>query len=285
MPARRSASHLCRSTLPWKSRPSSRSPDPMTRPVRSDLASFLRQPVAHRGLHDAHRGIVENSRSAILSAIASGFGVEIDVQMSADHDVVVFHDTHLDRLTEARGPVRARSSAALQALALRDTRDSIPTLKDVLALVDGRAPLLIEMKSSFSEDMSLAEACVAILASYRGPFALMSFDPGLVSRVRARAPHILRGIVAEGRYEAGAWPLLSRALRARLPYLLHWPATRFHFVAYRLGDLGHVAPRIARWSGIPVLTWTVRSAVEAERASGFADQIIFEDFVPETPVG
>ncbi len=253
--------------------------------MRPDLAPFLRQPVAHRGLHDARRGIVENSQSAILSALTGGYGIEIDVQLSADGEVIVFHDSLLDRLTDARGPVRARSAAALQAIGLLETRDRIPTLREVLDLVDGRVPLLIEMKSAFNEDTGLADACIAALARYSGPFALMSFDPGLIATVRARAPHMLRGIVAQARYDATAWPGLTAWQRVALPWLLHWPISGFHFVAYRAADLGHAAPNLARRIGIPVFAWTVRSAADAARARGMAGQIIFEDFVPGTPGG
>ncbi|MEW6121064.1 MAG: glycerophosphodiester phosphodiesterase family protein [Pseudomonadota bacterium] len=245
-----------------------------------DLTLFTRQPVAHRGLHDAARGIVENSRSAISAAIAGGYGIEIDVQLSADGKVVVFHDSSLDRLTAAQGAVNAQPAAALQGMALMGTSDHILKLREVLELVAGRAPLLIELKSAFDGDMRLADACAALVADYAGPVALMSFDPDLVAQVRRTAPSIIRGIVAEGRYDRKIWPDLSPTQRRTLPYLLHWPRTRFDFVAYRVRDVGNAPARLARRLGIPVLAWTVRTPEERARAGTLADQIIFEGFVP-----
>ncbi|WP_127089452.1 glycerophosphodiester phosphodiesterase family protein [Aquabacter cavernae] len=248
-----------------------------------DLTLFTRQPVAHRGLHDAARGIVENSRSAVSAAVAGGFGVEIDVQLSADGKVVVFHDTSLDRLTQGRGAVNAQPAATLHGMTLLDTPDHILKLRDVLDIVAGRSPLLIEMKSAFDGDMRLADACVALLADYAGPFALMSFDPDLIAHVRHTAPSILRGIVAEGRYDEREWPDLSNRLRRSLPRLLHWPRTRFDFVAYRVRDLGDGTPRLMRRLGIPVFAWTVRTPEQRARGATLADQIIFESFVPGHP--
>lgn len=246
-----------------------------------DLTLFSRRPVAHRGLHDAARGIVENSRTAIAAAIDRGYGIEIDVQLSADGEVVVFHDHQLDRLTGVHGTVAAQTAARLRQFVLLDTSDHIPMLQDVLDLVDGRSPLLIEMKSAFDGDTRLADACAARLSHYSGPFALMSFDPDLIAHLRRRAPRILRGIVAQGRYNPHAWPGLSSAQRCAMPHLLHWPWTRFDFIAYRTGDLEKVAPRLARSLGVPVFTWTVRSHEEEARARSLADQIIFEGFVPD----
>lgn len=250
-----------------------------------DLTPFTRQPVAHRGLHDAARGIVENSHSAIAAAIAGGYGIEIDVQLSADGKVVVFHDSSLDRLTDVQGAVKAQPAAALQGMALLGTPDRILKLREVLALVSGRVPLLVEMKSAFDGDFRLADACVGLLADYPGPVALMSFDPALIAHVRRMAPAILRGIVAEGGYDSRVWPDLSSSLRRSLPYLTHWPRTRFDFVAYRVCDLGRAPPRLARGLGMPVFAWTVRTPQDWARAKMLADQIIFEDFIPgETPV-
>ena len=107
-------------------------------------AAFLRLPIAHRALHGPGRP--ENSRAAILSAMAAGYGIEIDVQGTADGQAVVFHDDDLDRLTDATGPVRARTAQELAALRLKGCDETIPSLAEVLALVAGRAPLLIEIK-------------------------------------------------------------------------------------------------------------------------------------------
>ena len=149
-------------------------------------AAFLTQPPAHRALHDSAAGRPENSRAAVRAAVAAGYGIEIDVQLSSDGQAMVFHDEDLDRLTSDCGPVRARTAAELGRTRLRDAEDGIPTLPEVLALIGGRVPLLIEIKDqtlTMSEtDGRLEAATAAALASYTGPVAVMSFNPHAVAQ-------------------------------------------------------------------------------------------------------
>lgn len=245
-----------------------------------DLRDLIRRPIAHRGLHDAARGVTENTASAFRAAIAGGYGIELDVQPSADGVPVVFHDTVLDRLTDATGAVRERSVAELEAVRLRGTDDRILPLARVLDLIGGRAPVFIELKSSFDGDTRLAQACVEVVARRRAPLALMSFDPDMVGAVRIADQRLLRGIVAERRYDHDEWSGIPAATKFSMAHLLHWPRSRFHFVAYRVHDLSAAAPRLARAAGLPVLTWTVRTAADRTRAEMAADQMIFEGFTP-----
>lgn len=249
---------------------------------RRDLSFLTRRPFAHRGLHDAAAGVMENTLPAFAAAIAGNYGIELDIQASADGVPVVFHDDTLDRLTLARGPVRIRTASALAAIAFKAGTGRILPLAAVLEAVAGQVPLLIEIKSHFDGDTRLALRAAEVLAGYAGPFALMSFDPAMIAEARRAAPGIIRGIVAEYPYLHPEWAALGlkRAQKRSLRNLTHWPQSRFDFVAYRVADLDRAPPRLARRLGFPLLTWTVRSPEDRERAASRADQIIFEGFRP-----
>jgi len=239
------------------------------------------RPIAHRGLHDAAAGIIENTAGAFSAAIAAGYAIECDVQVSADGEAMVHHDDALGRLTEGSGRLADLSAARLKALRFKQGSGRMLTLDELCALVAGRVTLVIEIKSHFDGDRRLAERVAKVLAGYRGPAAAMSFDPMVVGTLRRIAPDLIRGIVAERHYAHHEWDRMSNAQKRRLAFLLHAPETRPHFVAYGIRDLPALAPWVARkLFGLPVLTWTVRSAAERARAAAFADQIIFEGWRP-----
>ncbi|MEP9347645.1 glycerophosphodiester phosphodiesterase family protein [Xanthobacter sp. KR7-225] len=246
----------------------------------SDPGFLTARPVAHRGLHDAARGIVENSASAVDAAMAGGFAIEVDVQASADGEAMVFHDFALDRLTAACGPLNALAADALRAVPFKATADRMMRLSDLFDRVAGRVPLLIEIKSDFSGDTRLAARAAQLACAYGGPVALMSFDPAMVAAVHAAAPTVPRGMVAERHYRPPGWPAVTARRSFCLGNLLHWPQSRFQFVAYRVADLDAAAPRLARGLGMPLLAWTVRTPDERAQAMRGADQMIFEGFVP-----
>ncbi|MDI4666119.1 glycerophosphodiester phosphodiesterase [Xanthobacter autotrophicus] len=244
-----------------------------------DLSWLTARPVAHRGLHDAARGIIENAGPAMDAAIAAGYAIELDLQASADGEAMVFHDFTLDRLTDARGPLAARPAAELGAIVFRGTGDPILTLPQLLERVAGRVPLVIEIKSTFAGDTRLAARATDLVAAYKGPAALMSFDPQMLEAVRARAPAVARGIVAERHY-GPEWPDIGPSRGFVLANMLHWPRSRFQFVNYRVADLDQPAVRLLRAVGMPVLAWTVRTPDQRARAARLADQIVFEGFRP-----
>ncbi|WP_341988849.1 glycerophosphodiester phosphodiesterase family protein [Azorhizobium sp. AG788] len=238
------------------------------------------RPVAHRGLHDAAAGIIENTASAVDAAVAGGYAIEVDVQLSRDGEAMVFHDFALERLTTGCGKVADLSVAELQALAFKGTADAMMTLPELLARVDGRTLLLVEIKSAFTGDVRLARRTAELAAAYAGPIALMSFDPEMVAAVAEAAPKVRRGIVAQRRYGDSEWTGLSALQRWTMGHLLHWPRSHFQFIAYRVADLGAPVLRLARACGMPVLTWTVRSPQDRARCASGADQMIFETFRP-----
>jgi glycerophosphoryl diester phosphodiesterase len=239
------------------------------------------RPIAHRGLHDRARDVVENTLSAADAAIAGGFGIECDVQISADGEAMVFHDHTLDRLTAATGPVRDRSAAELGGLAICGTHDRVPTLPEFLDRIGERTPVVIEVKSRFDGDERLARRTVEVLAGRSGRHAIKSFDPVIIGLVRRIAPDVPRGIVGQSRYDGGDAERLPPERLREMTDLLHWDETQPDFVSWRHLDLPCAATYLPRrLAGVPVMTWTVRSREEAARVRPHTDQIVFEGFVP-----
>jgi len=241
------------------------------------------RPVAHRGLHDFAGGIIENMPAAAQAAVAGNFAIECDIQLTSDGEAMVHHDDELGRLTEGSGALLGKSAAELKAVKFKDTPERMMTLGDLCALVAGRVPLVIEVKSHFDGDRKLVTRMAEVLAAYSGPAVGMSFDPDQVLALRDLMPKLLRGIVAEREYTATDWPEASVEQRRGMMHLRHAFRTRPHFVAYWVDELPAVAPWIARnIFGLPLLTWTVRTANQRERAAHYADQMIFEGFHPGT---
>jgi glycerophosphoryl diester phosphodiesterase len=242
---------------------------------------WLQRPIAHRGLHDEAKGIVENSASSVRAAMGAGFAVEVDLQCAAGHMPVVFHDATLDRLTSETGPVAARDADALTGIPLRNSPDRILSLPALLALVNGHVPLVLEVKSTWTRDGKFEANIANMLASYPGPVAVMSFDPYSLAAFREAAPSLPRGLVADRFDDQHCWSHLTLwqrlAMRNLLTSAIAWP----HFIAYDIRALPALAPLIARTLfGLPLLTWTVRTKEERERALRYADAMIFEGIVP-----
>jgi glycerophosphoryl diester phosphodiesterase len=241
------------------------------------------RPVAHRGLHDAARGIIENMPGAVQAAIDGNFSIEVDLQLTADGEAMVHHDDALGRLTEGSGALLDMTAAELKAVKFRNTFERMMSLGDLCALVKGRVPLVIEVKSHFDGDRKLVTRMAEVLASYSGPVAGMSFDPDQVLALRESMPALARGIVAQRNYDDDYWKKLTLEQRQGMAHLRHAFRTRPHFVAYWVNQLPAPAPWIARnIFGLPLLTWTVRTPEQRERAARYADQMIFEGFRPGT---
>lgn len=252
----------------------------MTKP---DFAWLTTRPIAHRGLHGRAAGRIENSLAAARAAVARGYAIECDVLLSADGEVVVFHDDTLDRLTAERGPVAARTMAELRAINLTGSTETIPSLGDLLGVIGGRVGLVIELKSTFGArpETALAERVAATLAGYAGPVVTKSFDPRLVAAARRAMPGIAHGIVAERARDPVDYGGVGAVVRFALSHLLHAPWSRPDFVSYSIADLPALGPSIARsLFGRPVITWTVRTNADVAKAALHADQIVFEGFLP-----
>lgn len=243
--------------------------------------AFLARPIAHRALHGAAGP--ENSRAAIAAARDAGYGIEIDLQASADDVAMVFHDAHLDRLTDATGPVSGRSARGLSAICLRGSSESIPTLREVLALVAGRAPLLIEVKDQSQTlgpvDARLEADIATALQDYHGPVAVMSFNPHSMAAMARLAPDIPRGLVTCA-FAPEDWPGTVPARLAQLAEITEFDRTGASFISHdwRALDMPAVAALKAR--GVPVLCWTIRSPAQERQARRVADTITFEGYTP-----
>jgi glycerophosphoryl diester phosphodiesterase len=250
------------------------------------LAWLTARPIAHRGLHDAKAGRIENSIGAARAAVAKGFAIECDVRATKDGEIVVFHDETLDRLTDRAGRVDALDAAAVTTIALRGSSETIPTLADFLAAVGGAVPLVVEVKSDFDGDLAATRQIAARLSEYAGPVVVESFDPALIAFLRAEGAalgvgHIPLGIVGEAEYHEADWPATSAAQREEMTHFLHYPRTRPDFLSWYAADWPHAVPQLFRQAlRLPVTTWTIKSSAAARAARQWADQIVFERFLP-----
>lgn len=242
---------------------------------------FLDRPIAHRALHDATDGRPENSRAAIRAAIAAGYGIELDLQLSADGQAMVFHDYDLGRLTDATGPLRLRDANELATLSLKQGDEGIPTLSEVLKIVDGQAPLLIEIKDqdgAMGEDVGpLERAAADALEGYGGPVALMSFNPHSVAELARLASDRPRGLTTSA-FLPEHWPTLPERTRNRLRAIGDFDATGASFVSHDWQDLENAALAGLRARDVPILCWTVRSKHEEAKARALACNVTFEGY-------
>ncbi len=241
--------------------------------------AFLDRPIAHRGLHGP--GVPENSLAAARAAIAGGYGIELDVQPSADGVAMVFHDYTLDRMTAAKGPVSARTAAQLEAIALNGGTEGIPTLAAFLALVAGRVPVLVEVKSQdeFTGENTgrLEQAVARDLAGYAGPVAVMSFNPFSVAAMARLAPDVPRGLTTWS-WTEDPDHRVPAALEDHLRTIPDYAPTASSFISHEAADLAR--PRVAelKAQGAAVLCWTIRSAQAEAAAREIADNVTFEGY-------
>ncbi len=242
---------------------------------------FLTVPLAHRTFHDLDQGRPENSIEGAKAAIAAGYGMEIDVQLSKDGCAIVFHDDDLDRLTAKRGPIRDRTSAELAGILLKGGDTAPPTLPVFLELVDGQVPLLIEIKDqdgAMGPDVGpLEQAVCAALRGYGGPVALMSFNPHSVLKCAELAPEIPRGLVTE-KFTALEWRNVPSGRRAELAVIPDYDHAGACFISHSIRDLASPHVQKVREKGGKILCWTVRSPVQEKKARKLADNITFEGY-------
>jgi glycerophosphoryl diester phosphodiesterase len=238
-------------------------------------------------LHDAAQGIPENSPGALRRAVQAGYGIEVDVQLSADGVAMVFHDDTLDRLTASHGPVRGRTAQELRDIRLTRCDDTIPTLAEALDLIAGQVPVVIEIKDQSGGlgigDDTLERSVATDLAQYAGPAAVMSFNPYVVAAMRTYAPDVPRGLVTSG-FIPSQWPHLAPEICTALRSITTFGKVGASFISHDWTDLG--SPRVTelKGQGVPVLCWTVTGPqVEAE-ARRVAANITFEGYLPPIPV-
>jgi len=245
-------------------------------------ADFLTRPIAHRALHDKAVGRVENSPSAIQAAIEKGYGIEIDLQLSKDGVPMVFHDYALNRLTNETGAVAQRTAAELSQITLTGGTDTIPALAEVLEQVSGRVPLLIEIKDQDGvlgpKVGPLEDATAALLKDYKGPVAVMSFNPHSVAHMETLLPDVPRGLTTCN-YVAEDWPTIPKATRERLAQIPDYEMAGACFISHQHDELD--AERVAELAkmGAKILCWTIRSTEQEKNARQIADNITFEGYL------
>jgi glycerophosphoryl diester phosphodiesterase len=228
-------------------------------------------PIAHRGLHDLNKKRWENTLSAFDAAARAGFAIECDVHLSADGKAVVFHDATLDRVTGQQGNIDELTAERAGRLRVGGTSDHVPTLAESLRLINGRVPIVIELKGIPGRDEGLVKAVASDLAGYGGKAAIMSFDHHLIRLFRKDAPGIPAGLTAEG--------LRDEELEAHFSML----AYAIDFVSYNVHHLENRFVEFVRDKlGMPVISWTVRSLDDKAMSDAHVDQITFEGFDPRT---
>ena len=251
---------------------------PLTPQLRA-LDWLVAKPIAHRGLHNEGNGLVENCEGAFAAAIAHGFSIECDVELSKDREAMVFHDDDVDRVLDGKGAVKDFTVTQLKRMAYRQGKDKIQTLGELLEQVAGRTTLVIEIKSLWDDDCTLTDRAVDVLGHYKGPFALMSFDPALIARVADISPEIVRGITAD-RVDDDYYSFMPAAKRIAMREFSHLPETRPHFISFDFTQLPFDPVTAFSKAGNPILTWSIRSEEQAAKARLFSDQVTFENFIP-----
>lgn len=244
---------------------------------------FLTRPLAHRGLHDPELGIAENSRGAFLAAIDAGYGIELDLQLSADGEAMVFHDYALGRMTIENGPIQLRSAEDLRNTSLNISDETIPTLRDVLETVKGRVPLLIEIKD---QDGALGpgvgrlerRAC-EVLADYRGQFAFMSFNPHSVQQCAAAMPSKPRGLTTSD-FSSADWRLVPKARIENLSKIPDFDRTSSSFISHKWDKLDSAPVTALKNRDVPILCWTILDPNAEVKAREVANNITFEGYLP-----
>jgi glycerophosphoryl diester phosphodiesterase len=232
------------------------------------------RPIAHRGLHDAQRP--ENTCAAFEAALARDYAIELDIHVLPDGEVIVFHDADLLRATGQARALHAEDARSLRAYRVFGSDQAIPTLREVLALVDGKVPLLIEIKAH-GMHTALGPPIQALLSGYRGPFAIQSFNPWVLAYFRKLAPHMLRGQLAG--------PLrddkLKQVERLASQHLVTWLISRAHFINYDLRALPDAwVTQVTRTLSLPLLAWTVRSEQDKQKAEALRVNYVFDHVRP-----
>ncbi|NLK70494.1 MAG: glycerophosphodiester phosphodiesterase [Clostridiales bacterium] len=220
--------------------------------------------ISHRGLHSKRLDIPENSIPAFLRSVSKNFAIELDIRMSSDDEIVVFHDESLERMTGVKGNVADFTSAELQEQVLNGTKYKIPVLSEVLRLVDGRVPILIELKNDGLVG-KMEKRLVQILKGYNGEYAIQSFNPFVLLWFRINAPHIKRGQLVSGD---------NGLCLKKIPFNF---ITKPDFVSYRYSDINYDLYQRYKKANIPIICWTIRTIEDLNRMKVYCKAFIFEE--------
>jgi glycerophosphoryl diester phosphodiesterase len=247
--------------------------------------AFLKTPIAHRALHHASKGIYENCRAAIIAAIEHGYAIEIDLQLSFDGRAMVFHDDTLDRLTDKRGDVSDYTAAELSQIKVGSGQDVIEPLEDILRLIDGQVPLLIELKDQSRQlsqtDGRLEQATIDALSLYHGPVAVMSFNPYMIATMAQLSSELPLGLTTGG-FMDPTWGIDAERV-AHLSQIADFDPTRYSFVSHFALELAAPCIQTLKEQGAAIFTWTIRSPEAEAIARQTVDNITFEGYLAAHP--
>ena len=230
-------------------------------------------PIAHRGLHNAEKP--ENTMAAFADACKNGYTIELDVHSLADDTIVVYHDHNLLRLCNQNVEIESLTYEELSNLTILDTDHTIPTLQEVLDLVNGRVPIVIELKSNKLKD-NLPEKVYNITKNYKGTYAVKSFNHVIMTWFAKNAPDVPRGMLGsslKGENKPWIYKYIIKNLKLA-------PFVKPNFISYEHSELSNRALYKFRQKNLPILAWTIRSEKDAQVAKEKADNIIFEDYIP-----
>jgi glycerophosphoryl diester phosphodiesterase len=245
---------------------------------------LVERPIAHRGLHDSANGVTENTLRAAEAAVAGGFSIECDIQLSVDGESIVFHDETLDRLTNATGPLSSLSAAEIAKVRIKGSCEAPPTFRAFLETVAGRTPIICELKSRFDGDWRIADRAAALAATYDGALAFKSFDHDLAAYLRLRHPQMLPprgpcpiGLLAQASYDSPEWGFSTPEQKRDWTDFDHYDRARPDFLSFNVDDLPHKIPFLVKeFTKAPIMVWTVKTAEQREAAHKWADQIVFD---------
>jgi glycerophosphoryl diester phosphodiesterase len=245
--------------------------------AKAQRRPFVNRTFAHRGLYKEDQSIPENSLPAFQSAVEQGYGIELDVQLTLDGRVVVFHDDALKRMTGAAGAVQDYSFDQLSVMGLGGTRECIPSFSRVLAVINGRVPVIVELK--YGPDwQALCKETLSQLKKYGGAYCVESFHPRIVRWFRQNAPEILRGQLSEAyRFSRKSLTVSDAFMMSRL--LTNF-LTRPQFIAYRIGPMCFSA-HLAEALGALRVRWTAHPEDDWGHLAEASDAVIFEHMHPD----
>lgn len=232
---------------------------------------------AHRGLHENHNGCPENTLKAFQKAVDAGYGIEMDIQLTRDGKVIVTHDMDLKRVAGIREKVDHFTYEELQEIPLFESGERIPLLEDVLKLVDGKVPLIVELK--YKQGSAICEKADQLLKNYKGYYCIESFHPQVLFWYRKHRPEVMRGQLAMNYRKIEGW---ENPLHWALENLLFNFLTKPDFIAYDRRTPRAVAKELCRRVfQCPAVAWTIRSQEQLEAAKPYFQYFIFEGFTPE----
>ncbi len=240
---------------------------------------YLDTYIAHRGFHN--EVAPENSLAAFSRSIEAGFAIELDVRLTKDNEVIVFHDDSLKRMTSAGGLVNQYILTSLKSLKLHGSSERIPTLKEVLTLVDGRVPLIIELKNN-SKDKILEEKTMDLLSDYSGEYTIQSFNPFSLQWIRENHPNVIIGLLTTYDFGKESIESLKKALVRYMPML---PLIRPEYIGLNYKSYSPLQLGIIKnLTNSKIIYWTVDNESDFKRVHKNCSNLIFEGFDPRDSI-